>query len=133
MSNDGLMKMIAVGFVILLVGMLIVHASSFVTNYDGKDLGKRHDKDNDGESDYNEDKILTEKEKQDKQAFQNSLRYIGQMIKDIGIFFIGAFLAMGGISREDLDTKYRMVMISLAILLIIVAWFGFLTAVPVAV
>ncbi|MBS3781252.1 MAG: hypothetical protein KGY66_06810 [Candidatus Thermoplasmatota archaeon] len=125
-SNDNLTKMIAVGFVILLVGMLVIHASSFVTNYDGKELGASP------RDDYDEDKILTEKEKQDDQAFQNAMEYTGRMITDIGIFFIGALLAMGGIARDDLDTKYRMVMISLSILLILVAWFGFLTAVPIA-
>ncbi|MEF8835976.1 MAG: hypothetical protein V5A76_07470, partial [Candidatus Thermoplasmatota archaeon] len=102
-SNDGLTKMIAVGFVILLVGMLVIHASSFITNYNGKELGESP------QDNYDADKILTEKEKQDDQAFQNALRYTGRMITDIGIFFIGALLAMGGIARDDLDTKYRMV------------------------
>jgi len=123
-SNDGLAKVITIGFVLLLVGMLIIHAAPFATNYDGDDIY--------GDEDDDEDIGLTPREQQDDEAFENAMEYTGQIIRDIGIFLVGLFLVLGGIYRDDLDNKYRMVMVSVAILFILVAWFGFLTAIPVA-
>jgi len=118
-SNDGLAKIITLGFVLLLIGMLITHAAPFATNWGGDQF---------------DDNIqdMTQEEMADDEATQNAMEYTGNLIRDIGIFFIGLFLVLGGIHRDDLDTKYRMLMISLAIIFILVAWFGFFTAIPVA-
>ncbi len=51
--------------------------------------------------------------------------------EEIGIFFIGLFLAIGGIYRDDLDTKYRIALVTLAVLFVLVTWFGFLDSVPI--
>jgi len=123
-SNDGLAKVITLGFVLLLVGMLIIHMAPFATNYDGDDIY--------GDEDDDEDTGIGPREQQDDEAFQNALQYTGRIITDIGILFVGLSLVIGGIHRDDLDTKYRMLMISLAIIFILVAWFGFFTAIPVA-
>ncbi|MFW6064348.1 MAG: hypothetical protein ACOC8Y_02110 [Candidatus Natronoplasma sp.] len=118
-TNDGLAKMLALGFVLILIGMLIIHAAPFATNWGGDQ--------------YDEDvPDMTEEEMADDEATQNALEYTGNLIRDLGIFFIGFFLVLGGIHRDDLDTKYRMLMISLAIIFILVAWFGFFTSIPVA-
>lgn len=119
-SNDGLAKVISLGFVFLLVGMLIIHAAPFMTNWGG-----------DQYDDNLED--MTREEKANDEATQNTLEYTGTLIRDIGIFMVGLFLVLGGIHRDDLDTKYRMLLISLAVLFILVAWFGFFTAIPIAI
>lgn len=112
-SNDGLAKIITLGFVLILVGMLLIHAAPFATNWGG---------------DQYDDNLpdMTEEEMADDEATQNAMEYTGNIIRDIGIFFIGLFLVLGSIHRDDLDMKYRITMISLAVLFILVAWFSFL-------
>ncbi len=87
-TNNGLAVFLTIGFVILLLGSLLIHAAPW--------------------------------------AEEEALLHSGNMIRDIGVFFIGLILILGGIHREDFDMKYRLFMIGLAFLLILVAWFGFL-------
>ncbi|MEF8874079.1 MAG: hypothetical protein V5A88_05345 [Candidatus Thermoplasmatota archaeon] len=86
-TNNGLAIFITIGFVILLIGSMLIHAAPW--------------------------------------AEEEALLYSGNMIRDIGVFFVGLVLALGGIHRDDLDIKYRLAMVALAFLLILVAWFGF--------
>ncbi|GEM_PF-2493680 len=113
-SNDGLSKAITIGLILLLVGVLIVTSARFITNYDSDAL---EDLDRDDEI--------------DDEYWQQNLNIIGAIIANIGIFFIGLFLAIGGIYRDDLDTKYRIALVTLAVLFVLVTWFGFLDSVPI--
>ncbi len=106
-NNDGLAKFLTIGFVLLLVGMLLTHAAPFITNYG---------------SDTPDDPETV----QDDEAMKNNLQYTGNLIRDIGVFFISIFLILGSIHRTGLATKYRISLLGLGLLLTLVAWFDFL-------
>ncbi len=107
-SNDGLAKFITVGFILILVGMLLVHAAPFFTNW--------------GRAQYD----MSREERADDRASQNTMNYIGNFLQDFGIFFISLFLILGSIHRDDLSQRYRISMMALGLLFTLVAWFGFL-------
>lgn len=118
-DTDNLSKIISLGFILILIGMLLIHVAPFATNW--------------GASQYDDNMPdMTEEEKADDRATQNAMEYLGTLIRDIGIFMIGLILILGSIFKDDLDNKYRMLMFSLAILFVLVAWFGFLTSIPIS-
>ncbi|MFO8108982.1 MAG: hypothetical protein R6U17_00440 [Thermoplasmata archaeon] len=112
-SNGGLAAIITIGFVLLLVGVLIINAASFITNYG-----------------WNEPDSL--EEAHDDEALQANMIDSGRIIQNIGVFFVVVILTLAGIYRDDWDIKYRISIIALALLFIMVIWFGFLTAIPTA-
>lgn len=102
-TNSNLSKILLAGFLIMLIGMLMIHTAPFQTNY-GSDTPDKQD------------------DIEDDRAAQKSMKYMGDILFDIGAFMIIAFLSVASIHREDLDVKYRLGMLSFALLVLLFTW-----------
>lgn len=106
-SNSWLAKMVLLGLIFILVGMLLTHAAPFQTNY-GSDPPDSDDQ-------------------QDNEATRNSMIYTGNILKDIGVFMISVFFLAAAFYRDDWNRWLRIAIILFTLVLIIFAWFGGVT------
>lgn len=104
-TDDWLAKMVFVSFILLLLGMLLIHAAPFVTNYGS-----------DAPDDY-EDQL-------DDQATQNSMKYMGNILLDLGIFILSGFLLLAAFYRDDWGQWMRVAIAGFVLVLIVFGWFG---------
>lgn len=103
-KNDKLSKVLFIGIVLLLIGMLLIHAAPFVTNYGS------NTPDDPGDV-------------QDDEAFQNSLKYGGHILFDLGVFAIVMEMFLVPFYREDLDLKFRLAALGIGFLVLLFTWF----------
>ncbi|MEW5937342.1 MAG: hypothetical protein AB1665_05955 [Candidatus Thermoplasmatota archaeon] len=87
-SNETVGVLIALGVLLLFLGLVIIHASPMVTNYGS-----------------NPPEELTKI--QDDGAFQATLLVIGDILVDLGVAALVATLLIFGALREDLGDKGR--------------------------
>ncbi len=87
-KTNPLTNLIALGVILILLGMIMLHAAPLTTNY--------------GSNPPDDSRRIA-----DDQAFGNTLTAIGNILTDLGLFFIAGFLMLAGILRKDMDKLVR--------------------------
>ncbi len=97
-----LSTIIVIAVLLMMVGIVLVHAAPSVTNYGSA--------------------APSYEKQQDDTALEKSMQIWGQVLMDLGIATLSAFFLIGSIARKELDLKIRAGMFTLAAILIIVTW-----------
>lgn len=101
-DNNKLAGIIVVGMLLVMIGLMMVHAAPGITNY--------------GSNPPKADRMA------DDRALQTSVIIWGHIITDLGMIGISTFLLVASIYRKDMETKVRLGLLLLAAILIIITW-----------
>ncbi len=103
-SDDWMPKMVMLGLIIILLGAILISAAPFRTNYGSSPPSMEV--------------------RQDHRATENSMRYTGNILMDIGVFIVAGVLLLAAFYRDDWSKWFKIGIAGFALALIIIGWFG---------
>ncbi len=101
-QNHKLAALLVIGMLLLMIGLILIHAAPGVTNYGSNPPSYE--------------------KQQDDAAFQKSLTIWGHILADIGMIGIAALLLVASIVRKDMQMKIRAGLLILSAFLIVITW-----------